>query len=191
MASLKNAIKSVTNSKAHRERAQPANRARFGLLEKKKDYVQRAKNWHKKEDRMRALQEKAALRNPDEFYMKTREEMEQLFPDHPEALDLTVDIAERCNVELDKTLHFPTFDTPDRMPEEDYLTQVAHEGISRLYNIPDPANPQDDREREVMERFDFEFGIIKQTKFINYFLVVWDFVHYAHQQDIPVVSLGT
>ena len=70
MASLANAIKSVTNSKTHRERAQPAHRARFGLLEKKKDYVQRAKNWHKKEDRMRALQEKAALRNPDEFYMK-------------------------------------------------------------------------------------------------------------------------
>jgi len=69
MASLKNAIKSVTNGKTHRERAQPAARAKFGLLEKKKDYVQRAKNWHGKQDRLRALQEKAALRNPDEFYM--------------------------------------------------------------------------------------------------------------------------
>uniref|UniRef100_A0A0D6QXT8 U3 small nucleolar RNA-associated protein 11 n=1 Tax=Araucaria cunninghamii TaxID=56994 RepID=A0A0D6QXT8_ARACU len=66
MSSLRNAVKRWT----HKERAQPAERSRFGLLEKHKDYVLRARDFHKKEETIRKLQEKAAFRNPDEFYFK-------------------------------------------------------------------------------------------------------------------------
>jgi len=62
--------KNLVQRREHRERAQPAARARFGLLEKHKDYVQRAKNFHDKEKRILALKRRAAFRNPDEFYMK-------------------------------------------------------------------------------------------------------------------------
>jgi len=68
MSSLKKAMNSAR--KVHKERSQPAKRAKLGLLEKHKDYVQRARNYHKKEDRLRAMQEKASFKNPDEFYHK-------------------------------------------------------------------------------------------------------------------------
>jgi hypothetical protein len=67
-SSLRNAVKRRT----HKERSQPAHRKSLGLLEKKKDYVKRAKDHHKKMDRLRALQEKASMRNPDEFYFKMK-----------------------------------------------------------------------------------------------------------------------
>jgi len=66
MSSFRNAVK----RKTHKERAQPESRKRFGLLEKHKDYVERARDYNKKKKRIQALQEKAAFRNPDEFYMK-------------------------------------------------------------------------------------------------------------------------
>ncbi|XP_030936834.1 probable U3 small nucleolar RNA-associated protein 11 isoform X2 [Quercus lobata] len=66
MSSLRNAV----NRRAHKERAQPHARKKFGLLEKHKDYVERAQAFHKKEDTLRKLKEKAAFRNPDEFYFK-------------------------------------------------------------------------------------------------------------------------
>jgi len=66
MSSLRNAVK----RKTHKERAQPAKRRHLGLLEKKKDYLLRAKDYHRKQDRLRILREKAAMRNPDEFYKR-------------------------------------------------------------------------------------------------------------------------
>lgn len=122
-----------------------------------------------------------------EFYMKTREEMEPLFREFPGALDLTIEIAERCNVELDfNTLHFPTFKTPDGINQRQYLTDLCKDGIRKLYKIKNPDRPRDAREKEVMQRFEMELDIIDKTGFINYFLVVWDFVRFAKEQNIPV-----
>lgn len=123
----------------------------------------------------------------NEFYLKSRQELEPIFHDFPGALDLTLDIADRCNVELEMgVLHFPTFECPGGIHEKEYLIQVAHDGIRRLYNIKDPKKPKDSDEKKVMDRFDMELGVIEKTGFINYFLVVWDFVHFAYTQNIPV-----
>ncbi len=123
----------------------------------------------------------------NEFYLKSRQELEPLFTDFPGALDLTLEIADRCNLELEMgTLHFPTFECPDGMHEKEYLIQVAYDGIRRLYNIKDPANPKNADEQKVMDRFDMELGVIEKTGFVNYFLVVWDFVHFAYTKNIPV-----
>lgn len=122
-----------------------------------------------------------------EFYMKTRAEMEQLFRELPGALDTTLEVAEKCSLELEfGKLHFPTFTTPDGTPQKKYLVSICLRGISRLYDIADPAHPRDDREKTVMDQFHREMDIIDKTGFVNYFLVVWDFVRFARENGIPV-----
>ena len=126
----------------------------------------------------------------EEFYLKTRAEMEALFADVPEALDNTLDIAERCNVELalgdKKKLHFPVFELPSGTTQEEYLIERGLEGLGRLYGISDPHHPSNDREKDIVQRFHDEIAVIRRTRFINYFLVVWDFVRFAREQGIAV-----
>ncbi len=122
-----------------------------------------------------------------EFYLKSRAEMDHLFRDYPGAVDRTLEIAERCNVELDfEAKHFPKFKLPEGVTAERYLRDLGHAGVRRRYGVADPQHPTDGREREVMARFDMEMGIIESTGFVNYFLVVWDFVKFAHDHGIPV-----
>ncbi|NOU35219.1 MAG: DNA polymerase III subunit alpha [Kiritimatiellaceae bacterium] len=125
-----------------------------------------------------------------EFYMKSGAEMERLFPNQPEALANTVEIARRCNVELvdkNKPLHFPTFAVPpEYKSQKDYLMAIGKAGLKTLYPIDDFDNPKTDIEKQVSERFNYEVGIIEKTGFINYFLVVQDFIAYAKSQNIPV-----
>ena len=123
----------------------------------------------------------------DQFYLRTRAEMDKLFVDFPGAVDITLDIAERCNFELEfGTLHFPTYVNPDGIHEKAYLIKLGHEGLERLYHMKDAKNPCDTREKEIMDRFDMELGVIEKTGFVNYFLVVWDFIRYAVEKKIPV-----
>jgi len=124
----------------------------------------------------------------NEFYMKTREEMESVLREFPEALDNTLDIAERCNVELEfGKLHFPTFQVPEgTTTQRDYLLRLARDGLQHRYAIKDAREPADRREKEILQRFHLELSVIEKTGFINYFLVVWDFVRFAHEHDIPV-----
>ena len=122
-----------------------------------------------------------------EFYMKTRREMAAVFSEIPGALDTTLEVAEKCNLDLEfGKLHFPSFSTPDGIPQKKYLTNLCAEGISRLYGIKDPAKPGDDDEKAVMDQFHRELEIIDKTGFINYFLVVWDFVRFAREKGIPI-----
>ena len=140
------------------------------------------------------LQTQAVLSDPkrmryasSEFYLKSRREMDALFPDNPEWLDVTLEIAERCNLELDfEKTHFPTYTLPKETNQRQYLRQRSLEGIRRLYDIEDPEHPRDEREREVLERFEHEFHVIEETGFVNYFLVVWDFMRFARESKIPV-----
>lgn len=123
----------------------------------------------------------------DEFYMKDRDEMEALFGEIPEALDITVEIAERCNVELEfGTLHFPTYDVPDGMNQREFLVSLGMEGLKKRYGVSDPGHPKTEEERAVVERFYDELKVIEKTGFVNYFLVVWDFIRFAHEKKIPV-----
>ena len=108
----------------------------------------------------------------EEFYLEDADEMRELFADYPEACDTTLEIAERCNVELEfgRTL-LPRYPVPDERSEDEYLRDLCAEGIRRRYG----AEPR----AEVRERLAFELDIIRDMGFGAYFLIVWDFVKFA------------
>jgi len=123
----------------------------------------------------------------DDFYMKSPAEMAELFGEYPGALQNTVEIAHRCNVEIRfHELHFPTFRVPKGSDQKGHLIERCTEGLQRRYGIENVATPKDERERAIVERFDYELHVIEKTGFINYFLVVWDFVRFAKEHNIPV-----
>src|SRR5215208_4984915 len=131
------------------------------------------------------VQTKSTLAEPkltfdtNEFFLKDSGEMAQAFGEWPESLATTVEIAERCNleIELGKML-IPRFQTPDGEPEEAYLRRLAHEGLRRRYGDPPPA--------EAVERLEMELGVIEKMGFSAYFLIVWDFVKFAKDNGIAV-----
>ncbi len=127
----------------------------------------------------KTVDEKNRLCYPDGLYMKSPEEMQALFADLPDALERTLEIADKCNVELEfgKT-YMPDFPIPaGYASSDDYLTQLAQEGLEQRYGTVDPA---------VQERLDYELSIITSQDFSGYFLIVWDLVSYARQEGISV-----
>ncbi len=145
-------------------------------------------------DALLCLQTQTVLSNPKrmryaspEFYMKTPAEMEALFAETPEALRNTLLIAERCNAEIRfGEPHFPVFKAPDGLDQKNYLIKLCREGVTRCYGIQDMSHPKNDKEREVVDRLNYEMRVIETTGFVNYFLVVWDFIRYARSRNIPV-----
>ncbi|MDX6650655.1 MAG: polymerase subunit alpha, partial [Solirubrobacteraceae bacterium] len=115
----------------------------------------------------------------NEFYLRSSQEMADHFAQWPEALEATLQIAERCNVELElgKQL-IPSYETPTGEPEAAYLRELVQLGLRLRYGDPVPA--------EAQERADFELGVIDQMGFSAYFLIVWDFVRYAKENGIAV-----
>ncbi|MBN1269036.1 MAG: DNA polymerase III subunit alpha [Kiritimatiellae bacterium] len=123
-----------------------------------------------------------------EFYLKSPEEMWEIFGrEVPDALRRTVEIAERCNVTmaLDEELHFPVFKLPPGQTHKQYLIALAREGLRKRYGVEDPGHPKQGEEK-ICQRFFFELDVIEKTRFINYFLVVSDFVRFARESHIPV-----
>ena len=112
----------------------------------------------------------------DEFYLKSYEEMSELFP--AEALGNTAKIAERCNVELDfNTVHLPEFKVPKGYEKSEYFSKICKEGLKERYkNIT----------VEIQQRLDYELGVIQQMGYVDYFLIVWDFIKYAKDNNIMV-----
>ena len=143
---------------------------------------------------MLCLQTQTVLSDPkrmkypsSEFYFKSGDEMAQIFREIPESISNTVRIAERCNFEFDFSgLHFPLFKVPPEMSQKEYLIKLCHEGLLKRYGLKDPLHPRDEREKELVTRCDYEVSIIEKTGFINYFLVVWDFIHFSKMHKIPV-----
>ncbi|MBY0374743.1 MAG: DNA polymerase III subunit alpha, partial [Bryobacteraceae bacterium] len=126
----------------------------------------------------------------EEFYLKSRDEMEALFGDFPQSLDITWDIAQRCNLKLDKVNNpFPQFDVPSTHTIDSYFEYVAREGFERrkirLEHLAAEGRLRYPIEK-YYERLDFEIKTIQQMKFSGYFLIVWDFIRYAKDKDIPV-----
>lgn len=115
----------------------------------------------------------------DQFYYKTEEEMRALFPEHPEAADNTVKIAERCNVEFEfgKT-KLPHFDTPNGQENVAYFREKCYEGLYRHYG-EHPA-------QSIIDRLEYELKTIEKMGYVNYYLIVHDFVRYAKEVGIPV-----
>ena len=114
----------------------------------------------------------------DQFYMKTEEEMRAALRDFPEACDNTVELAEKCNVELERDSILPRFPLPDGETEESWFRKRVQEGLVKRYGDPVPD--------EVQERADYEMGIIIQQGFPAYFLIVQEYIEWARSQGIGV-----
>ena len=113
-----------------------------------------------------------------EFYIKDADEMAALFPEHPEALENTVKIAERCQVEFEfGKYHLPEFDVPEGYTALQYLQKLCNEGFAARY-------PDDDG--TVRKRLQYEIDMITKMGFVDYFLIVSDFIGYAKRHGIPV-----
>ncbi len=124
----------------------------------------------------------------EEQYFKSQAEMAELFADLPEALENSVEIAKRCNIELTLGKNFlPLFPTPDGMSLDDFLVQEAKAGLEkRLVELyPDPAE-RERRRPEYDERLVFECNTIIQMGFPGYFLIVADFINWAKENGVPV-----
>ena len=119
----------------------------------------------------------------DELYLKSAEEMNQGFDYCPGAVERTLEIADRCNVDIEfGKYHFPNFTPPKEISLDDYLDELARAGLEqRIEGITDPGT-----RKGYYERLEYELEVIKRMKFPGYFLVVADFINYAKQSGIPV-----
>jgi len=115
-----------------------------------------------------------------EFYFKTPEQMAELFADTPEALANTLEIAEKCNLEIELGVNkFPKFDVPDGKTNIEYFTELCQAGARQRYGER-AATP------EIQDRLKLEMDVMTGTGFVDYFIITWDFIRYAKEQDIPV-----
>ena len=116
----------------------------------------------------------------EELYVKSPEEMSEYFKAFPDAIENTVKIAEQCNVDFEfgHTI-LPNYDVPPEFPTHyDYFRKLCDDGIKKRYG----ENPS----KEILDRAEYEIGVIKKMGYVDYFLIVWDFIHYAKTHDIPV-----
>ncbi len=131
------------------------------------------------------VQTKSTLNQPkisfetNEFYLRSSEEMARAFAEWPEAIASTLEIAERCDVELELGRQLiPRYPTPEGQSEAEHLRSLVQDGLRHRYGEPPPA--------EAIERADYELGVIERMGFSGYFLIVWDFVKYAKDAGIAV-----
>lgn len=150
------------------------------------------------EDRMRF--------GTDEFFIKSPEEMYDNFKNLPEVCENTVKLAERCNVEFEfgHTI-LPNFDTPNHQDHFEFLRNMCYEGLIQKYHIdtvgacttrPDGASATNSMQEKIelvkqkrpdlAERLEYELGVVNRMGYTDYYLIVWDFIHYAKTHDIPV-----
>ncbi|KGG80704.1 DNA polymerase III subunit alpha [Caloranaerobacter azorensis H53214] len=127
----------------------------------------------------KTINDKDRMKFPtSEFYLKSPEEMSSLFPNIPEAIENTVKIAQRCNVEFDfNTLHLPKYDVPEGYTNSQYLRKLCYEGLKKRYKVITD---------EIRERLDYEINIIESMGYVDYFLIVWDFIKFAKDNGIMV-----
>jgi DNA polymerase-3 subunit alpha len=118
-----------------------------------------------------------------EFYLKSPEEMYDAFPEFPDAVARTAALADRIDVSLEFMRHFPVFCPPEGMSVGEYLEHMCHQGLERRYrgDIPEAAR----------ERLAKELAVIHRLGFASYFLIVWDFVHFALERGIPCTARGS
>ncbi|MDO9547277.1 MAG: PHP domain-containing protein, partial [Pelolinea sp.] len=132
------------------------------------------------------LSDKNRMRmNGDTYYLRSPEEMSDLFSFAPSSITNTLEIAERCNVNLDPNgYHLPLFEVPEGQTAQSYLRELCLQGLEKRYgsHAEDP---------EVLERFEHELGVIHKMGFDEYFLIVWDLCRYAQEQNIWYEARGS
>jgi DNA polymerase-3 subunit alpha len=120
------------------------------------------------------------MRYVPELYFKSPAEMRTLFAAYPDALDNTLRIAERCDLKLEfGKPKYPNYTPPEGFTQNEYIRSLCEEGVRRRY--ADRADSP-----EIRERLERELAVLEKQGFVNYFLIVWDFIHWAKQQGIPV-----
>ena len=113
-----------------------------------------------------------------QYYIKSEEEMKKLFPYALQALENTQKIADRCDVEIEfGVTKLPKYDVPDGLSSWEYLNKLCYEGLERRY--PNPS-------QDLKDRLDYELSVIHKMGYVDYFLIVWDYINYAKTHDIPV-----
>ncbi len=126
------------------------------------------------EDRMRFAN--------DQFYLKSEDEMRKIFSGIPEACDNTVKIAEQCDVTLNfGELHLPDFKAPGGLSNKEYLRKLCSEGLEVRYRDVDP-----EEKKKLEGRLEYELTTIENMGYVEYFLIVWDFINYAKKNNIMV-----
>ena len=114
----------------------------------------------------------------EEFYLKSEEELRQLFPGMDEAFENTAKIADMCNLEFTfHEYHLPSFPVPEGYTNEEYFRKLCYDGFRERYSNPPES---------YVERLEYEIGVISRMGYVNYYLIVWDFIRYAKEQGIPV-----
>ena len=113
-----------------------------------------------------------------QYFVKSEEEMKNLFPYALEALENTQKIADRCHVEIEfGVTKLPKYDVPDGYTSWEYLQKLCHDGLVRCYG---------EETKGLKERLDYELGIIQKMGYVDYFLIVWDYIKFARDHDIMV-----
>ncbi len=114
----------------------------------------------------------------DQFYLKTEAEMSAVFSAHPESIANTLEVAEKCDVTLDfKSQFYPKFTAPDGMNNTDYLWKIVNEGLIKRYGEITP---------KIQERAEFEMNTLIKSGYVDYYLVVWDFINWSREHGVPV-----
>jgi len=130
----------------------------------------------------RADEKRLRTENP-EFYFKNEEEMRKLFPDFRDAIENTVKLAMRCELAIPRLEHrLPHYEIPREFADsQSYLRYLTFEGIKKRY-----CNADAEKLKIVNKRAEFELNVLSEMAYVDYFLIVWDFIDWAYRQDIPV-----
>jgi DNA polymerase-3 subunit alpha len=127
------------------------------------------------------VQDEDRMRYEPELYFKSPREMREIFRDFPVALSNTLEIAARCNLELEfGRSKYPEYTAPPGKTREAYLRELCYKGLHERYGERAASD------EELIKRLDYEVDVLEKTGFVSYFLIVWDFIHFAKERGIPV-----
>jgi DNA polymerase-3 subunit alpha len=127
------------------------------------------------------VQDENRMRYMPELYFKSPAEMRELFRDFPEAITNTLEIGERCHLDLEfGRSKYPEYPVPTGETRENYLRELCYEGLRERYGERAAIDT------ELRKRLDYELGVLEKTGFVSYLLIVWDFIHFAKKRGIPV-----
>jgi DNA polymerase-3 subunit alpha len=127
------------------------------------------------------VQDENRMRYVPELYFKSPDEMRVVFRDFPEAIQNTLEIGERCHLDLEfGRSKYPEYPVPAAQTREDYLRELCYSGLRQRYGERAASDA------ELIRRLDYELGVLEKTGFVSYLLIVWDFIHFAKERGIPV-----
>jgi DNA polymerase-3 subunit alpha len=127
------------------------------------------------------VQDETRMRYVPELYFKSPNEMRMVFRDFPQAIQNTLEIGERCHLDLEfGRSKYPEYPVPAGKTREGYLRELCHGGLQQRYGERAASDA------ELIRRLDYELGVLEKTGFVSYLLIVWDFIHFAKERGIPV-----